>query len=263
MLIGDCMVKVKKDLTGMTFGRLKVICQADDYVSPSGKHYAQWLCECSCKDHNKVVVRGVNLTGKSQHTKSCGCLVSESLQKTVDEHLKKTNKYSPLMNDEYGDYYIGYCSNTGREFYVDYDDYDKIKGHCWYEHVHGGISKIESRVGNKVVSMHSFLGFKYYDHKDRNELNNRKHNLRLATQQENNFNKSVRSDNNSGITGVNWSKKCKKWYVQLQANGKRYTKYFDDFDESVKHRLLLELTYYGKFAPQRHLFQEYGINSLE
>ena len=57
--------------------------------------------------------------------------------------------------------------------------------------------------------MHSFLGFKYYDHKDRNELNNRKHNLRLATQQENNFNKSVRNDNNSGITGISWSKKCK------------------------------------------------------
>ena len=41
------MVKVKKDLTGMVFGRLTVLQQAEDYIAPNGRHSTQWLCECS------------------------------------------------------------------------------------------------------------------------------------------------------------------------------------------------------------------------
>ena len=39
------MVKPRKDLTGMMFGRWTVIEQADDYINPAGRHYAKWLCE--------------------------------------------------------------------------------------------------------------------------------------------------------------------------------------------------------------------------
>ena len=55
------MVKVRKDLTGKTFGRLKVLEQADDYIRPSnGAHEAQWLCERSCEEHTKLIVRGAD-----------------------------------------------------------------------------------------------------------------------------------------------------------------------------------------------------------
>ena len=51
------MVRVRDNLVGREFGKLKVICQAEDYVSPTTReHVAQWLCECSCS-----TLRYVNL----------------------------------------------------------------------------------------------------------------------------------------------------------------------------------------------------------
>ena len=51
------MLKVKKDLTGEIFGRWKVICQAEDHVSSSGKHEIAWLCECTCEKHTRKIVK--------------------------------------------------------------------------------------------------------------------------------------------------------------------------------------------------------------
>lgn len=63
------MVKTKIDLTGKSFGKLKVIEQADDYISPSGQHKPQWNCICECG--NEIIVRGNHLT--ENRVKSCGC----------------------------------------------------------------------------------------------------------------------------------------------------------------------------------------------
>lgn len=63
------MVKVKKDLTGMIFGKLTVLEQSEDYIKPDGEHCAMWKCMCSCG--NIAVVKGDSL--KSGMTHSCGC----------------------------------------------------------------------------------------------------------------------------------------------------------------------------------------------
>ena len=64
------MVKVKKDLTGMKFGRLTVIKQTEDHIEPSGRKVAMWECLCDCG--NIYNVSGKRLKGNI--TKSCGCL---------------------------------------------------------------------------------------------------------------------------------------------------------------------------------------------
>ena len=74
------MVKVREDLTGKTFGRLTVLCQAEDIVTPQGVYEAAWLCECNCSEHTQIVVRRNNL--KSGHTQSCGCLQKENANKS-------------------------------------------------------------------------------------------------------------------------------------------------------------------------------------
>ena len=58
------------DLTGQAFGKLTVLARADDYVSPSGRKFAQWQCKCECG--KEIIVIGLNL--KNGKTKSCGCL---------------------------------------------------------------------------------------------------------------------------------------------------------------------------------------------
>ena len=52
------LVKVKEDMTGWVMAehgvpdsRWIVIEQAEDYITPSGHHVAQWLCECNCEKH--------------------------------------------------------------------------------------------------------------------------------------------------------------------------------------------------------------------
>lgn len=73
-----------KDLTGQVFGRLTVIKRADDYVSPKGQKQTQWLCECSCLEHNRIIVRSNHL--RSGRTTSCGCFSKESTIKRNTTH---------------------------------------------------------------------------------------------------------------------------------------------------------------------------------
>lgn len=247
------MVNVREDLTGQIFNKLKVLYQTDDYISPNGRHSAQWLCECSCDEHNQVVVRGEHL--KSGQTQSCGCLRITS--------NKKYNRYKLNLEDEYGLYGIGYCTNTGREFYFDMDDYGKIKDICWCESVTHGLHCIVGNITNqkKTIAMHIFLGYRGYDHADRNELNNRRYNLRVATSIENGQNKSVSTRNTSGVVGVSWCKRDQKWESYIKYDGKliRLGK-FENKEDAIKIRLDAETKYFGEFAPQKHLFAKYNIN---
>lgn len=44
-------------------------------------------------------------------------------------------------------------------------------------------------------------------------------------------------------------------------NGERkYNKRFDNKEDAIRARLQAEKEYFGEFAPQRHLFEEHGIN---
>ena len=127
------MVKVRKDLTGKIFGRLTVLKQVDDYVLSDGRHRAQWLCECNCAQHTKIVVVGDRL--KSGTTKSCGCIGQELASQRLKNN-RKYNQYDPMIYcDEHGEYMVGYCSNTNNKFYFDAEDYDLIKHYCWRENV--------------------------------------------------------------------------------------------------------------------------------
>ena len=248
------MVKVKEDLTGREFGKLQVLKQTDDYIDPKGRHFAKWLCKCSCENQNIISVTGADL--KRGKTTSCGCYHKEQ----ASEQNKKYNIFSEKLFDEHGEYYIGYASNTGAEFYVDAEDFDLIKGYCWYENVRTDTNTLRTTVNGKFITMHCLLGFNHYDHIDRNELNNRKYNLRKCTQQENCRNRSLMSNNTSGITGVSWNKKANKWVAYIKTSEANiYLGSFANIDEAIETRLKAEQKYFGDFAPQKHLYQQYGI----
>lgn len=245
------MVQVRENLTGREFGRLKVIEQAEDYVRPDGRHEAQWLCECNCEEHNRVIVNGFCL--KSGKTQSCGCLCRER----TSIANKKYNNYD--LNREYG---VGLTNNTGSEFYFDLEDYDKIKNHCWTETSSCGTHRLVTYINGKNILMHQLLGFTGYDHINRNGLDNRKANFRLCTKQENTTNRSLMSTNTSGIIGVRWNKRINKWIAQIMVNYKgMYLGCFSDKEDAIKARLQAEAKYFGEFAPQLHLFKKYNIQT--
>lgn len=59
------------------------------------------------------------------------------------------------------------------------------------------------------------------DHEDTNPLNNRRDNLRIATNAQNAMNIGKHTDNSTGYKGVSWSKHAKKWRAQIQVDGKK------------------------------------------
>lgn len=247
------MVNVREDLTGKIFTRLKVLEQAEDHIQPNGVHRPMWKCECSCENKTIVVVQGSDL--KYGHTKSCGCLNREIVKKYNDVELN--------LEDEHGLYGIGYCTNTGTKFYFDMSDYDLIKEYCWLEYINKGYHSLQAwdvGGGDSNVVMSSLLGCKYYDHEDRNPLNNRRHNLRPATCSQNTANRDVMKNNTSGVTGVSWDSRSQQWKVSLQFNKKRvFLERYINKNDAIIARLKAEKKYFGEFAPQKHLFEQYGI----
>lgn len=249
------MMNVRKDLTGMVFGKLIVLSQAEDYIQPSGQRKVQWNCLCECGNH--TVVRGSNLTRKNG-TKSCGCLRVEKIKEVLPVVLKKYNEYTIE-----GDVVIGKTSNTNNNFYVDLKNFDKIKDYCWHEETYRKMSRLVAKdpKTKNNISMHTLLGYKNYDHIDRNELNNLESNLRPATARQNSINRGVKINNTSGVTGVNFDKNINKWIARIndKANNRIYLGSFINKEDAVIARLKGELKYYGEFSPQKHLYEEYGI----
>lgn len=58
------------------------------------------------------------------------------------------------------------------------------------------------------------------DHVNLNRMDNRITNLREASTADNNYNQAIRCDNTSGIKGVSWVSKRRKWLAQCSVNGK-------------------------------------------
>ena len=228
------------DLTGQRFGRLVVI----NLLTSKDAKRLKWLCKCDCG--NECVVLGHNLVGG--HTKSCGCLRKEKARK--------------ITYSFYEDYIIG-DDGCGHQFMIDNDDFDRIKERHWI--YSGGYWVTYIRIGDKKMrlGMHNFImppkdGY-IIDHADRNKSNNRKHNLRQATASQNVMNSTLRK-NNSGFTGVMLDKRRNKWRAVIKLNQKSISLgEYADKDDAIKARLLAEAKYFGDFAPQRHLFEQYGI----
>ena len=161
---------------------------------------------------------------------------------------------------------LGFAINTGNEFYFDWEDFDLVKDYCWYENINkGGYHALEARDyknDGKLIRMHYLFGYKGYDHEDRNPLNNRRNNLRPATIQENARNHSLSKRNSSGVIGVSYYKQGNKWRAYIKDNDKNFVSlgYYNNKDDAIKARLRAEKEIFGEFAPQKHLYEEYGIN---
>lgn len=129
----------------------------------------------------------------------------------------------------------------GKWVLVDEDDFDSLSKYLWMVCINkkksGKTVLYASREegGKRIFMHHAVFGSKtLIDHINRNGLDNRKANLRMATNSQNNANKSLQSNNTSGYKGVCWDKSRKKWIVQIKLNGKRvFYKRYEDLNEAI------------------------------
>ena len=88
------------------------------------------------------------------------------------------------------------------------------------------------------------------DHINNNGLDNRRENLRICTNQQNQWNRKVSAKNSSGILGVHRHSKIDKWIAQIRINGKaKHLGSFDSLEDAAKARLEAE-KYRGEFNPK-------------
>ncbi len=87
------------------------------------------------------------------------------------------------------------------------------------------------------------------DHKNRNSLDDRIENLRIATRSQNYANNSIQLRNTSGYKGVSWNKIAKKWRASIGVNKKFISLgYFDNPADAGNAYLKAAKEYFGEFA---------------
>jgi Holliday junction resolvase len=248
-----------KSYIGKKINRLLIV---DIIRGNKGQSMCSCICDCKPKEVIKEKFGEIKYFKLSRvvsgHTQSCGCYNKE----VTSELIRKYNEYKYIDNNIIE---LISSNNPNKLFYIDSEDLNKIINYCWRFTTRG---YIETTVGNKTIKLHQLILNRVgihdnliIDHNDRNPLNNKKENLRLIEQDKNAINSSIQSNNTSGIIGVSWDKKECRWIAQLnyQKNHK-YIGSYKDFNKAIIARLQAELKYFGPdFAPQRHLFEQYGI----
>lgn len=79
----------------------------------------------------------------------------------------------------------------------------------------------------RTVYMHRFiLGVSYgdkrtVDHENHNTLDNRDHNLRVASCAQQQYNRTKQANNTSGYKGVSWDKPRRKWQAKIAKGGRQ------------------------------------------
>ena len=112
---------------------------------------------------------------------------------------------------------------------VDDEDYEWLNQWKWCAWKSGNIFYAERSVypngwkGKKItILMHREIlclangDGKLGDHRDRNGLNNQKHNLRVVNKAINGYNRKMMSNNKSGYRGVSFYKPNNKWATKIR-----------------------------------------------
>ena len=146
------------------------------------------------------------------------------------------------------DYAVGIFEN-GKEVKFDIEDLEQISSHQWFI---DSLGYPASAKDDKTIRLHNLLlGHQpkglCIDHINRNRLDNRRCNLRVCTYRENVHNSSLKTNNTSGVTGVFYDKRAKRWRAQIYIKGKTtHVGIFDDFKDAVNARKKAEQEYYER-----------------
>lgn len=150
-------------------------------------------------------------------------------------------------------------THKGEEILIDTEDLEKVKHLTWNLNKEG---YARSEYGTKTKRirhlMHRFImnppKDKLIDHINRNASDNRKTNLRICTHIENNKNTKVRKDNKSGLKGVCYDTREKKWRAKITKNKKTIELgHFKNKENAIQTRLEAEKIYFDKYSRQEYM----------
>lgn len=209
------------NLKGNHYGSLTVIERAEN--SHDGR--TQWLCRCDCGAFS--VVNAYNL--QSGHTQSCGhCEKYELIDSNTMQCVLKN-----------GDFFL-----------FDRQDFPVVKMHKWSIEDSG---YVHSTTGGRHIRLHQELldvplGL-CIDHINGHRWDNRRCNLRAASNKQNCRNAKLSSRNSTGYKGVSFDKRRGKYYAVITVNYKnKFLGYFGNPLEAAFAYDEAAFLYFGEFA---------------
>lgn len=140
---------------------------------------------------------------------------------TINEH--------PIIPQE--EYWNCFCLVLTKGFFtvIDIEDYSQVIDRNWHvvgRNKDGMYAATWSYLSGLrgILKMHNLIlpppNGMVVDHKNCNSLDNRRCNLRLATQQQNQFNKRGKSHSTSKFKGVSWRPSRGHWRAMIFVDGK-------------------------------------------
>lgn len=230
------------------------------YIGTSPRNESIWLCQCDCG--KEFTTTGPSL--RKGNTKSCGCLKQEKFRNmAIARRGKKRQTNSYELIDDYIKFY-----DTNENFcLIDIEDLERVLQYYWCQTSSGywETSFTTPEEATRRIKLHKFLTNTnskiMVDHKNRKKYDNRKNNLRVCNKYENARNSSVAINNTSGFTGVSYNQSRKRWKAAIRYKDTKeiFLGWYINKEDAIKARLKAEAKYYKEFAPQRHLFEQYGI----
>ena len=140
----------------------------------------------------------------------------------------------------------------GKIALIDDEDYELISQYKWCAHQTFSGHWYAKAKGGKI-SMHRLLmGAKkgeQIDHVDGKGLDNRRANLRFATQMQNNGNMKKQTGTSSQYKGVAWDKSRSKWIVHIHRGNKQFfLGRFENEEDAARVYDAAAKEYFGEFA---------------
>ena len=126
---------------------------------------------------------------------------------------------------------------------VDDEDLERVLQFRWHiNHLGYVVSDqrkwVQGRRSGKVILLHRFLldfPDSQIDHKNRNRLDNRRNNLRLASKAQNMMNRAAPKHSKSGYKCISWCSRLNRWRVQITFEGTKHELgYFKEIPDALK-----------------------------
>lgn len=143
----------------------------------------------------------------------------------------------------------------GKTALVDDEDYYDLASWLWHAREHRHTFYAGRRPGqagtlymHRVIAGLMGLDIEGYeiDHKNRNGLDNQRHNLIVTDRIGNAQNARLRIDSTSGVKGVSYDNSRDKWDARIQVNKQQVCLgRFDRFEDAVAARLKAEKRYFN------------------